>query len=474
NALADAEFTLFDSEDNEIATETTNEDGKILFEDIEEAGTYYVQETKAPAGYVLDETKHEVTIGEKEKEPVTVTAENQERGAVLLTKTDIDTNEVLEGVEFDLQKKSDAGEYETVDTFTTDENGQIQTSNTLEAGDYQFVEVKGLDGYRTNEEEITFTIDVNDTNTQTFTMENEKFKGSIKLIKRDAATEDLLADAEFKLVDADGEVVEENLSTNEDGEIVIDDLFLGNYQLIETKAPAGYELDETPIDVEITEDEQVVEVEATNNQITDISVEKKWNNAGGETESVTVKLLPTDQTAELNEENDWKATFKDLHVYDESGEEIDYEVEELEVDGYNSEVTGDKEDGFVVTNTTTTSISGEKTWLDDLDEHPAITVELLANGTKVADVEVNEDTDWKYAFTDLDKYDESGEEITYTIEEVEVEGYETTIDGFDITNLRVGETEVTGTKTWLDDDSENRPDSITVYLLANGEQVDEM
>src|SRR5699024_4212752 len=83
-------------------------------------------------------------------------------------------------------------------------------------------------------------------------------------------------------------------------------------------------------------------------------------------------------------------------------------------------------------------------------------------------------TDWKYAFTDLDKYDESGEEITYTIEEVEVEGYETTIDGFDITNLRVGETEVTGTKTWLDDDSENRPDSITVYLLANGEQVDEM
>src|SRR5690625_3628460 len=115
-----------------------------------------------------------------------------------------------------------------------------------------------------------------------------------------------------------------------------------------------------------------------------------------------------------------------------------------------------------------------KTWLDDLDEHPAITVELLANGTKVSEVEVNEDTDWKYEFTDLDKYDESGEAITYTIEEVEVEGYETTIDGFDITNLRVGETEVTGTKTWLDDDSENRPNSITVYLLANGEQVDEM
>src|SRR5699024_10701423 len=145
NALGDAEFTLFDSEDSEIATETTNEDGKILFEDLKEAGTYYVQETKAPAGCVLDEKKQEVTVGDKEKEPVTVTAENKERGAAQLTKIDQVTNEVLEGVEFDLQKKSDAGEYETVDTFTTDENGQIQTSNTLEAGDYQFVEVKGLD-----------------------------------------------------------------------------------------------------------------------------------------------------------------------------------------------------------------------------------------------------------------------------------------------------------------------------------------
>src|SRR5699024_5676265 len=84
NALADAEFTLFDSEDNEIAKETTNEDGKILFEDIEEAGTYYVQETKAPAGYVLDETKHEVTIGEKEQETIKVTTENTTRGNVVL------------------------------------------------------------------------------------------------------------------------------------------------------------------------------------------------------------------------------------------------------------------------------------------------------------------------------------------------------------------------------------------------------
>src|SRR5690625_686743 len=196
NTLADAEFTLFDSEDNEIATETTNEDGKILFEDIEEAGTYYVQETKAPAGYVLDETKHEVTIGEKEQEPIKVTAENAIRGNVVLTKTDVDTEEALEGVEFELQKENESGDYEKVETdepFITDENGQIQTENTLEAGSYQFVEVKPLNG-----EPVQFDVDVTETETLRYDMTNEQYKGSIKLIKKDAATGDLLADAEFK------------------------------------------------------------------------------------------------------------------------------------------------------------------------------------------------------------------------------------------------------------------------------------
>src|SRR5699024_9278107 len=82
NALAGAELKLFDEEGNEIATVETDEDGKIIIEIKDEEGTIYVQETKAPAGYVLDETKHWIDVGEKEKEPVTVSIENNARGAV--------------------------------------------------------------------------------------------------------------------------------------------------------------------------------------------------------------------------------------------------------------------------------------------------------------------------------------------------------------------------------------------------------
>ncbi|MYL58299.1 Cna B-type domain-containing protein, partial [Virgibacillus halodenitrificans] len=474
-ALQDAEFTLYDGDKKELAKMTTDQDGKILFGDLKEAGTYYVQETKAPKGFVLDSTEHKVVIGDKEPEPVKVSITNKPRGAVVLTKKDLDSDIVLKGVEFALQKQDDTGDYQTIATLTTDGKGKIRTSNTLEAGNYQFVETKGLDGYRTNGTPIKFTVNFNSTKDQQLTMKNERYKGSVKLVKKDDVTDATLKNATFKLVKANGELVKENLTTNNQGELRIDDLFLGKYQLIETKAPAGYRLDETPIDIDITEDNQVIEKVMTNEKITDITVEKKWNNSSGDNESVTVKLLPTDQTVKLSEKNDWKATFKDLSVYDEAGEVIDYQVEELKVDGYNSAVTGDRVNGFIITNTETTTVEGTKTWLDDgsADRPDAITVKLLANGEKVATTEVKAANDWKYSFKDLDKYDANGEEIAYTIEEVPVEGYETTVNGFDLENIRIGTISVKGEKIWQDEDPTDRPEEITVNITRNIDGVED-
>lgn len=304
-------------------------------------------------------------------------------------------------------------------------------------------------------------------------MANEQYKGAVKLIKKDAATNDNLEGAEFKLVDVDGETVEENLSTNKKGEITVNDLFLGDYQLIETKAPESYELNDTPIDVEITEDNEVVEKTMTNNKVMNISVEKDWNNDGGETEDVTIKLLPTNETIQLNEENDWEATFEGLDVYDESGEEIDYQIKELTVDGFNSSITGNASDGFMVTNTETTNVSGEKTWLDEHaeDRPETIEIELLANNEKIDETKITAQSNSDYSFTNLDKYDENGDEITYTIDEVNVDGYETNINGYDIENVRKATTSVKGEKTWKEEDPTDRPDSITVNLLQNGDEI---
>src|SRR5699024_11214587 len=74
----------------------------------------------------------------------------------------------------------------------------------------------------------------------------------------------------------------------------------------------------------------------------------------------------------------------------------------------------------------------------------------------------------------------NGEKIEYTIEEKPVEGYEvdqkgTAEDGFVLTNIHEPEMiNLSGTKTWVDADNQDgkRPESITVRLLANGEEID--
>ena len=127
-----------------------------------------------------------------------------------------------------------------------------------------------------------------------------------------------------------------------------------------------------------------------------------------------------------------------------------------------------------------TSISGQKTWNDN-DNHDgkrpsAITINLLANGVKVASKEVKPDAEgnWLYQFDNLDVVDDAGNLIAYTVSEEPVAGYETSVEGTNITNSRTPEvTEVAVKKVW--DDKENkdglRPDKVTVRLLADGQEV---
>ncbi|MED2616499.1 Cna B-type domain-containing protein, partial [Bacillus toyonensis] len=56
----------------------------------------------------------------------------------------------------------------------------------------------------------------------------------------------------------------------------------------------------------------------------------------------------------------------------------------------------------------------------------------------------------------------------YGVKEQPVAGYQSDVHGYDITNTKVGETKVEGTKTWKDDNAKDRPKMIKVDLLQNG------
>ncbi len=216
---------------------------------------------------------------------------------------------------------------------------------------------------------------------------------------------------------------------------------------------------------------------------TEVSGSKTWNDAdnqdGIRPESITINLLANGKKVDskvVTAADEWKWSFTDLPK-NEDGKKITYTITEEKVEGYTGTVLG-----FNVVNVhipETITISGDKTW-DDADDQDgirpdSITVNLLANGEKVASVEVKAGLfgTWKYSFKDMPKY-ENGKEIVYTVEEEAVEGYTATVEGFDITNCHEpDETELTVKKVWDDkkDENKKRPDSVKVTLYANGKST---
>ncbi|CDO17335.1 TQXA domain protein [Streptococcus gallolyticus] len=208
---------------------------------------------------------------------------------------------------------------------------------------------------------------------------------------------------------------------------------------------------------------------------------KTWddnnNQDGLRPESITVNLLANGtvvDTKTVTADDNWTYTFSDLDQYDTDGNDITYTVSEETVAGYTTAV-----DGYNITNThtsETTEVSGTKTWDDNDDQDgkrpDSITVNLLADGTVVDSQTVTADSNWSYSFTDLPKY-ANGSEIVYTVTEDAVDDYTTTYDGYNITNSYTpGETSITVTKVWDDNDDQDgiRPDTIQVQLYANGKK----
>lgn len=259
--LSGAEFELQNTAGTKLqANLTTNADGKLEVSDLA-PGDYKFVETKAPTGYELDATPVTFTIEFNQATAVNVTKDNVAKtGSVVLTKLDSKSRSNLAGAEFELQTKLGVS---LKDKVVTEANGQLQIDD-LAPGDYQLVETKAPTGYELDATPVEFTIAFNQQAPIQVTKTNTMSTGSVVLTKIDAETKTPLANATFKLVDEDNNVTE-NLTTDASGKLEITDLVPGDYQLIETKAPAGYELDTVPVDVKIAFDQnKALQVTKTN------------------------------------------------------------------------------------------------------------------------------------------------------------------------------------------------------------------
>ncbi|WP_367899750.1 Cna B-type domain-containing protein [Bacillus pseudomycoides] len=305
-------------------------------------------------------------------------------------------------------------------------------------------------------------------------------KGTLKIVKYLEGNEDkFIPNVSFKLYKESGEQVGDVYTTDGQGIIEIPNLQPGKYYVQEVSAPDYVDFDpQAKVSFEVKSGVvNGVKLPIPNKvKTTSIAGTKTWkgDNTKDRPKTIKVDLLQNDKviaTQEVTEASGWKYEFKDLAAYDAEGKAYKYEVKEQPVDGYQTEVNG-----YDITNTKvvqTTKVEGTKTWKDDNapDRPKTIKVELLQNDQVIATQEVTAEKGWKYEFKDLAVYDAEGKAYKYEVKEQPVDGYQSEVKGYDITNTKVAQTKVEGTKTWKDGNGEGRPETIKVDLLQNNKVI---
>lgn len=206
-------------------------------------------------------------------------------------------------------------------------------------------------------------------------------------------------------------------------------------------------------------------------------------------DAVSIKLKGNDKfidSSELNEDVKWKHSFTKLPVR-ENGNEITYTAEENEIPGYTTSI--EKTDtGYVFTNThipETVTVTVDKVWKDAENQDglrpDAIHIRLISNDIE-KDAYLDAESDWHLDFEGLPKYRDHGILNEYSVQEVDVDGYTSTVtteDGytFTIENDHVPAViDIPITEEWIDDNDRDglRPDSHTVILIDETNAIEEV
>jgi uncharacterized surface anchored protein len=183
---------------------------------------------------------------------------NPNNSNLIITKVDSETKQPIENVSFRISNEKN----EIIGEYTTNEKGVIELKN-IKQGVINIKEISTVEGYILNENEVQ--LELNWGETKKITLENEKKKGSLKIVKVDKDNNEIkLDEVEFELYNENDELIQ-TFVTDQNGEIEVNNLEIGNYKLKETKTKENYVLNDEEIDVIIEYDKETL-IEITNSQ----------------------------------------------------------------------------------------------------------------------------------------------------------------------------------------------------------------
>ena len=241
----------------------TSSNGTIVVTGLK-AGTYVCEEISAPDGYVITDATETVYLSGKDQDVITVTFGNDKMGSLLIVKKDAVTGAPISDVEFFITDSDGSVIGNANGKYVTDSAGTIRIDGLTPGMTVIAREVRAKDGYILDDTPQSIKIKRNSVMTLEF---RNQPRGGVLVKKVDAVTNAPISDVEFLVTDSDGNLIGNSngkFVTDSAGTFTITDIAPGTTLVIkETRAKAGYILDDTPQTVKVKSNE-VVTVEFRN------------------------------------------------------------------------------------------------------------------------------------------------------------------------------------------------------------------
>ena len=296
-----------------IGQKVTGKNGTAIWTGLE-PGTYILEEVGPADGYSIIQSSETVYLADSgEQSVITVRFENMPDGNLLIRKVCATNPSVtLPNAEFKITYADGTLIGDSNGIFRTDENGEIRIEGLAPGKSVVVTEVSAPPGYVIDTQ--SQTVQIKEGRTVSLTFKNQP-KGELIIQKRDSATGQPLAGAQFRVTTAagcevglDGVIGDSTLTqngiftTDSSGEIRITNLAPGAYVITEIKAPQGYVMDQPSTNVVIGPNGDTQTVVITNSKAGSLIIDKRDSLTGEPLEGVTFKVT-TSTGAYVPDEN---------------------------------------------------------------------------------------------------------------------------------------------------------------------------
>ena len=311
-----------------IGQKVTGSNGMALWTGLE-PGAYVIEEVDPADGYSIIQSSETVYLADNgEQSVITVRFENMPDGILLIRKVcSVNPSITLPDAEFKIMYADGTLIGDSNGIYRTDENGEILIEGLQPGKSVVVTETAAPPGYLMDTQ--SQTVQIKEGRTVSLTFQNQP-KGELIIQKRDSATGQPLAGAEFRITTAagcevglDGVIGDSTLTSNgifttdSSGEIRITNLAPGAYVLTEIKAPQGYVMDQPSTNVVIGEGGDTQTVVVTNSKAGSLIIDKRDSLTGEPLEGVTFKV--TTSTGEYVPDEDGYISSNGIYKTDKDG-----------------------------------------------------------------------------------------------------------------------------------------------------------